>query len=166
MLGIWPIIMGVTMWFQMKLNPSPPDPTQKMIFDWMPLLFTFMLASFPAGLVIYWAWNNTLSVLQQSFIMKKHGAKIELFDNLQGSVREEERAEYAVILTAKTSPDTDVPARHDECRLHPRRNRGRAQAVRRRLGIPVGGGSLESLPPMKGHRDRLCRAAPMSASRA
>jgi YidC/Oxa1 family membrane protein insertase len=82
MLGIWPIIMGITMWFQMKLNPSPPDPTQKMIFDWMPLIFTFMLASFPAGLVIYWAWNNTLSVAQQSFIMKKHGAKIELWGNI------------------------------------------------------------------------------------
>jgi YidC/Oxa1 family membrane protein insertase len=82
MIGVWPIIMGITMFFQMKLNPSPPDPTQKMIFDWMPLLFTIMLASFPAGLVIYWAWNNTLSVLQQSYIMKKHGAKIELWDNL------------------------------------------------------------------------------------
>jgi YidC/Oxa1 family membrane protein insertase len=82
MLGIWPIIMGITMWFQMKLNPAPPDPTQKMIFDWMPLIFTFMLATFPAGLVIYWAWNNTLSVLQQSFIMKRHGAKIELWDNV------------------------------------------------------------------------------------
>src|SRR6266478_3443315 len=69
-LGVWPIIMGITMWFQMKLNPTPPDPTQKMIFDWMPLIFTFMLAGFPAGLVIYWAWNNALSVLQQSFIMR------------------------------------------------------------------------------------------------
>jgi YidC/Oxa1 family membrane protein insertase len=82
-IGVWPMIMGVTMFFQMKLNPSPPDPTQKMIFDWMPLIFTFMLASFSAGLVIYWAWNNTLSVLQQSFIMHRHGAKIELFDNLK-----------------------------------------------------------------------------------
>ena len=81
--GFWPIIMGITMWFQMKLNPAPPDPTQKMIFDWMPLIFTFMLASFSAGLVIYWAWNNTLSVLQQSFIMHRHGAKIELWDNLK-----------------------------------------------------------------------------------
>ncbi len=84
-LGIWPIIMGITMWFQMKLNPTPPDPTQQMIFAWMPLIFTFMLASFPAGLVIYWAWNNTLSVLQQSYIMKKNGAKIELFDNLKAT---------------------------------------------------------------------------------
>jgi YidC/Oxa1 family membrane protein insertase len=82
-LGIWPIIMGVTMWVQMKLNPAPPDPTQKMIFDWMPLVFTFMLASFSAGLVIYWAWNNFLSVIQQSMIMRKHGAKIELFDNVK-----------------------------------------------------------------------------------
>jgi YidC/Oxa1 family membrane protein insertase len=83
MLGVWPLVMGITMWIQMKLNPSPPDPTQKMIFDWMPLIFTFMLASFSAGLVIYWAWNNTLSVLQQSVIMRKHGAKIELIDNVK-----------------------------------------------------------------------------------
>ena len=84
-LGIWPIIMGITMWFQMKLNPAPPDPAQKMIFDWMPLIFTFMLAGFPAGLVIYWAWNNTLSVLQQSFIMRRNGVKVELFDNLKAA---------------------------------------------------------------------------------
>jgi YidC/Oxa1 family membrane protein insertase len=82
-LGFWPAIMGVTMWVQMKLNPAPPDPTQQMIFNWMPLIFTFMLASFPAGLVIYWAWNNSLSVLQQSVIMQKNGAKIELWDNLK-----------------------------------------------------------------------------------
>jgi YidC/Oxa1 family membrane protein insertase len=82
-MGIWPIIMGITMWAQMKLNPAPPDPTQAMIFNWMPLMFTFMLANFPAGLVIYWAWNNLLSVVQQSVIMRKHGAKIELFDNIK-----------------------------------------------------------------------------------
>ena len=83
MIGVWPLIMGFTMWLQMKLNPAPPDPTQKMIFDWMPVIFTFMLSSFSAGLVIYWAWNNTLSVLQQSVIMKRNGAKIELFDNIK-----------------------------------------------------------------------------------
>ncbi|MCP3474005.1 membrane protein insertase YidC [Bradyrhizobium sp. CCGUVB1N3] len=86
-LGIWPIVMGITMWFQMKLNPTPPDPTQKIIFDWMPLIFTFMLAGFPAGLVIYWAWNNTLSVLQQSFIMRRNGVKVELFDNIRSSFK-------------------------------------------------------------------------------
>ena len=84
-LGAWPAMMGVTMWVQMKLNPAPPDPTQQMIFNWMPIIFTFMLAKFPAGLVIYWAWNNSLSVLQQSVIMHKHGAKIQLWDNLKGT---------------------------------------------------------------------------------
>jgi YidC/Oxa1 family membrane protein insertase len=83
-LGAWPLIMGVTMWLQMKLNPAPPDPAQQMVFAWMPLIFTFMLANFSAGLVIYWAWNNTLSVIQQSIIMKKHGAKIELWSNIKG----------------------------------------------------------------------------------
>jgi YidC/Oxa1 family membrane protein insertase len=82
-IGVWPLIMGITMWVQMKLNPSPPDPTQKMIFDWMPVIFTFMLATFSAGLVIYWAWNNTLSVLQQAVIMRRNGAKIELWDNVK-----------------------------------------------------------------------------------
>jgi YidC/Oxa1 family membrane protein insertase len=84
-LGAWPAIMGVTMWVQMKLNPAPPDPTQQMIFNWMPLIFTFMLAHFPAGLVIYWAWNNSLSVAQQSVIMHRNGAKIQLWDNLKAT---------------------------------------------------------------------------------
>ncbi|MGH6760548.1 MAG: membrane protein insertase YidC [Phyllobacterium sp.] len=82
MIGVWPIIMGITMFLQMRMNPTPPDPTQAMIFNWMPLIFTFMLASFPAGLVIYWAWNNLLSITQQGIIMKRQGAKIELWDNL------------------------------------------------------------------------------------
>jgi YidC/Oxa1 family membrane protein insertase len=86
-LGVWPLIMGATMFLQMRMNPTPPDPTQAMIFNWMPLVFMFMLGSFPAGLVIYWAWNNTLSVIQQSVIMKRHGVKLELFDNLKGLFR-------------------------------------------------------------------------------
>jgi YidC/Oxa1 family membrane protein insertase len=85
-LGIWPLIMGVTMFVQMRMNPTPPDKTQAMIFNWMPVIFTFMLGSFPAGLVIYWAWNNTLSVLQQGVMMKRHGVPIELFGNLKGMV--------------------------------------------------------------------------------
>ena len=66
----WAIIMGITMWVQQKLNPQPPDPIQAKIFAWLPIVFTFMLASFPAGLIIYWAWNNTLSVAQQYYIMR------------------------------------------------------------------------------------------------
>jgi YidC/Oxa1 family membrane protein insertase len=75
--------MGITMFLQMKMNPEPPDPVQKAMFSWMPLIFTFMLASFPAGLVIYWAWNNALSVLQQYVIMRRNGVKVELWDNLR-----------------------------------------------------------------------------------
>jgi YidC/Oxa1 family membrane protein insertase len=75
-IGIWPIIMGVTMFIQQKLNPPPPDPMQAKIFMFLPIMFTFMLARFPAGLVIYWAWNNALSVLQQYFIMRKAGVPI------------------------------------------------------------------------------------------
>jgi YidC/Oxa1 family membrane protein insertase len=86
MLGVWPLLMGITMWLQMKMNPEPPDPVQKQVFAWMPVIFTFMLGSFPAGLVIYWAWNNLLSVTQQGFIMKRNGVKIELFDNLRKTV--------------------------------------------------------------------------------
>ncbi|MFA5951262.1 MAG: membrane protein insertase YidC [Hyphomicrobium sp.] len=82
-IGVWPLIMGVTMWIQMQLNPPQPDPVQQQMFAWMPLIFTFLLASFPAGLVIYWAWNNILSVVQQAYISHKQGADIHLLDNLR-----------------------------------------------------------------------------------
>jgi len=82
MVGIWPLLMGITMFVQQRMNPAPSDPTQQMIFAWMPLFFIFILASFPAGLVIYWAWNNLLSVLQQGVIMRKQGVAIELFSNM------------------------------------------------------------------------------------
>jgi YidC/Oxa1 family membrane protein insertase len=87
MIGIWPLIMGVTMFMQMRLNPTPPDPTQKMIFTWMPVIFTFMLATFPAGLVIYWAWNNTLSVIQQYTIMRRQGVEVDLIGNIRDTFR-------------------------------------------------------------------------------
>jgi YidC/Oxa1 family membrane protein insertase len=82
-IGVWPLLMGITMWLQMQLNPQQADPVQQQIFNWMPVMFTFMLAAFPAGLVIYWAWSNTLSLAQQSYIMKKQGAEIHLAANLK-----------------------------------------------------------------------------------
>jgi len=75
-IGAWPLIMGITMFLQQKLNPQPPDPMQAKIFMFLPIVFTFMLASFPAGLVVYWTWNNTLSILQQWVIMRRAGVKI------------------------------------------------------------------------------------------
>ena len=91
LIGVWPLLMGITMFLQMRMNPTPPDPTQAMIFNWMPVVFTFMLATFPAGLVIYWAWNNFLSIIQQGLIMKRQGAKIELWDNLRDLFRKKPR---------------------------------------------------------------------------
>ncbi len=74
-LGVWPLIMGITMFLQQKLNPQPADPMQARMFMLMPIMFTFLLANFAAGLVIYWAWSNTLSILQQWVIMRRHGVK-------------------------------------------------------------------------------------------
>lgn len=83
LLGIWPILMGLTMWVQMKLNPPAQDPIQQSMLNWMPWIFMFMMATFPAGLMIYWVWNNVLSIGQQYFIMRKHGTPIEIIDNFK-----------------------------------------------------------------------------------
>ena len=84
-IGIWPILMGFTQFIQTKLNPAPTDPIQAKMFTFMPLIFTFMFATFPAGLVIYYTWNNLLSVTQQYFIMRKEGVEVHLFENLRFS---------------------------------------------------------------------------------
>jgi YidC/Oxa1 family membrane protein insertase len=70
-MGAWPLIMGFTMFMQQKMNPPPPDPVQARMFQFMPVIFTFMMAKFPAGLIIYWSWNNTLSVAQQWLIQRR-----------------------------------------------------------------------------------------------
>jgi YidC/Oxa1 family membrane protein insertase len=75
-LGVWPILMGITMFLQQKLNPAPADPVQAKIFLLMPVFFTIFLANFPVGLVIYWTWNNLLSITQQYVIMRRMGVKV------------------------------------------------------------------------------------------
>ena len=79
-IGIWPILMGCTQWVQTKLNPTPADPMQARMFTLMPVVFTFMFATFPAGLVIYYTWNNLLSVAQQYFIMRRQGVEVKFFE--------------------------------------------------------------------------------------
>lgn len=71
MIGVWPLLMGISMFLQQKLNPQPTDPMQAKMMMFLPVVFTFMLASFPAGLVIYWVWNNVLSIAQQYVIIKR-----------------------------------------------------------------------------------------------
>ena len=84
-IGILPIILGISMWLQQKLNPAPTDPTQQMIFAWMPWVFMFMLGSFASGLVVYWIANNTITFTQQYLIMRSQGYKPDVFGNIKGS---------------------------------------------------------------------------------
>ncbi|HWA03609.1 MAG TPA: membrane protein insertase YidC [Rhizomicrobium sp.] len=82
-IGIWPVLMGFTQWLQTKMNPAPADPVQAQMFAYMPLIFTFMFATFPSGLVIYYTWNNLLSVAQQYGMMRRQGVEVHLFENLR-----------------------------------------------------------------------------------
>ena len=84
-LGILPILLGISMWLQQKLNPAPTDPTQQMIFAWMPWVFMFMLGSFASGLVLYWITNNVITFTQQYLIMRSHGYKPDVFGNIKKS---------------------------------------------------------------------------------
>jgi YidC/Oxa1 family membrane protein insertase len=86
-IGAWPILMGISMWLQMKLNPAPTDKTQAMIFNWMPLIFTFMLGRFASGLVIYWFFNNIITFTQQYIIMRTQGVKPDILGNMFGFLR-------------------------------------------------------------------------------
>ena len=86
-LGVLPILLGISMWLQQKLNPAPSDPTQAMIFAWMPWVFMFMLGSFASGLVVYWIANNTITFTQQYLIMRSQGYKPDVFGNILGSFK-------------------------------------------------------------------------------
>ncbi|MCG6884065.1 MAG: membrane protein insertase YidC [Silicimonas sp.] len=86
-IGILPILLGISMWLQQKLNPAPADPTQQMIFAWMPWVFMFMLGGFASGLVIYWIANNVITFSQQYFIMWRHGYKPDLLGNIKGTTK-------------------------------------------------------------------------------
>ena len=70
MIGVWPLIMAASMFLQQKMSPQPADPVQAQVMKFMPLMFLFMFSGFPAGLLIYWSWNNVLSIVQQSYINK------------------------------------------------------------------------------------------------
>ena len=86
-IGILPLLLGISMWLQQKLNPAPTDPTQQMIFAWMPWVFMFMLGSFASGLVVYWIANNTITFTQQYLIMRSQGYKPDLMGNITSSFK-------------------------------------------------------------------------------
>ncbi|MEM6390011.1 MAG: membrane protein insertase YidC [Pseudomonadota bacterium] len=86
-IGILPLLLGVSMWLQQKLNPAPTDPTQAAIFAWLPWVFMFVLGSFASGLLVYWIANNTLTFIQQYTIMRRQGAKPDVFGNIRSSFK-------------------------------------------------------------------------------
>ena len=86
-LGVLPILLGISMWLQQKLNPAPTDPTQKIVFAWMPWVFMFMLGSFASGLVLYWITNNMITFAQQYIIMRSHGHKPDVFGNILSGLK-------------------------------------------------------------------------------
>ncbi|MEP2532066.1 membrane protein insertase YidC [Shimia sp.] len=92
-LGILPILLGISMWLQQKLNPAPTDPTQQMIFAWMPWVFMFMLGSFASGLVLYWITNNVITFTQQYLIMRSHGYKPDVFGNITSSFKRKSKSD-------------------------------------------------------------------------
>jgi len=92
-IGILPLLLGISMWLQQKLNPAPTDPTQQMIFAWMPWVFMFMLGSFASGLVVYWIANNTITFTQQYLIMRSQGYKPDLLGNIKGGFWNKAKAE-------------------------------------------------------------------------
>ncbi len=102
-IGVLPIILGISMWLQQKLNPAPADPVQQQIFAWMPWVFMFMLGSFASGLVVYWITNNTITFTQQYLIMRSHGHKPDLFGNIMKGFKKAEPAAAAVVPAANTN---------------------------------------------------------------
>jgi YidC/Oxa1 family membrane protein insertase len=92
-IGILPLLLGVSMWLQQKLNPAPTDPTQAMIFAWMPWVFMFMLGGFASGLVVYWIANNTITFTQQYLIMRSQGYTPDILGNIKGSFKKADKPE-------------------------------------------------------------------------
>jgi len=92
-IGVWPILMGISMWLQMKLNPAPTDKTQATIFAWMPWVFMFMMGQFASGLVIYWVTNNLITFTQQYTIMRSQGVKPDVMGNILGPLKRSKKAE-------------------------------------------------------------------------
>ncbi|MFE3838355.1 membrane protein insertase YidC [Pseudogemmobacter sonorensis] len=106
-IGILPILLGVSMWLQQKLNPAPADPTQATIFAWMPWVFMFMLGGFASGLVVYWITNNVITFAQQYVIMRSHGHKPDLFGNIRSGFRKKQKALAA---NSDQAPAAKTPA--------------------------------------------------------
>jgi len=108
-LGVWPIIMGCTMALQQRLSPPPTDQTQRIMFGIMPIWLTFILANFPAGLVIYWSWSNTLSIAQQYLLLRQEGVRVNIFTRTRAEKELDELIEHQ-----KEQSEKDEVIDHDD----------------------------------------------------
>ena len=148
-IGVWPILLGISMWLQQKLNPTPTDKTQAMIFAWMPWIFMFMLGSFASGLVIYWVANNIITFAQQYTIMRSQGVEPNVLGNIFSALKRRGRR-------------TDgVPARVSQLWRHPIKGHG-VEAVaavdarrRRHHALGPGLGDRPRGRPGRARRPRL-----------
>jgi YidC/Oxa1 family membrane protein insertase len=109
-IGVLPILLGVTMWLQQKLNPAPTDPVQQQIFAWMPWVFMFMLGGFASGLVVYWITNNTITFVQQYLIMWSHGKRPDIFDNIRTAKAAKAEVKPTPAPTKPAGPGKSGPA--------------------------------------------------------
>ncbi len=103
-IGVLPILLGITMWLQQKLNPAPTDPVQASIFAWMPWVFMFMLGGFASGLVVYWITNNTITFIQQYLIMWSHGKRPDIFGNIRSAKAAKAEAKAKAAAPAAPAP--------------------------------------------------------------
>ena len=118
-IGVLPILLGVTMWLQQKLNPTPTDPTQAAVFAWMPWIFMFMLGSFASGLVVYWITNNIITFAQQYAIMRSHGHTPDIFGNIKSGFRKKPAA-TAAAANANVKPK-GIPAKAPPAKGSPKK---------------------------------------------
>ena len=135
LVGIWPIIFGATMWLQMKLNPQPMEPIQQKIMMALPIIFLFLFARFPAGLVVYWTWNNVLSIGQQWLIMRRMGiTRQSLAEDAEKIRKIKEAAEKGELLKPSRSSRKKTKPARDKARsgaegAAPREDTARAQGA-------------------------------------
>ena len=123
LVGIWPLVFGATMWLQMKLNPQPMEPIQQKIMMALPIIFLFLFARFPAGLVVYWTWNNVLSIGQQWLIMRRMGiSRQSLAEDAEKIKKIKEAAEKGSLLKPSRS------SRKKTTRSGPKKEEARAGA--------------------------------------
>nr|WP_309667766.1 membrane protein insertase YidC [Tabrizicola sp.] len=120
-IGVLPILLGITMWLQQKLNPAPADPVQQQIFAWMPWVFMFMLGGFASGLVVYWITNNTITFTQQYLIMRSHGHRPDLFGNIRSGFKKKDAAMTGSAKPAGSRPAPSSPAKAMPAKASPAR---------------------------------------------